>query len=391
MRCVACGKEYSSKKSRQICRCGEPLEVEHIPGKIASGGTVWKRFRDFFPQEMKETDLRDLHTLSEGETPTIKVDELSEIYDVDLYLKNETVNPTWSFKDRGTVTSLIHASRLGAKTIGTVSTGNMASSVAAYGNRLGSKTVVLVPEDISDRKLEQIAAYDPLILKVAGDYGDLFYESLELSADDPEIYFSNSNSPYRIEGYKTLAFEIIEESSPDFVIIPTSSGGLFRGVMKGLIELKKSGILDKIPTPVSVQAAGCSPIVRAYQGGKKKIERWSEPGTEAGAIANPLPPGGNEVLRKLDEHDGLCTKVSDEEIMDAQNKIASEGIFCQPASAVGVAALKDLRENGSIEKGSEVITIITGSGLKNLRGKFDRQRVKHIDISELKEWYEEES
>ncbi|MEF8873693.1 MAG: threonine synthase [Candidatus Thermoplasmatota archaeon] len=385
LRCVSCGKTYTPKTGRQICGCGEPLELEYFSGKIKSGKTSWAKYRDFLPFDPS----REL-SLSEGGTPMIKANRLSKKYDVDLHLKNETVNPTWSFKDRGTVLSLQRARKLGVGRVGTVSTGNMGASVAAYGKRAGLDPMIMVTEDISDGKLNQIAVYGATIVEVSGDYGELFYESLDLSREDDQVYFSNSNSPYRIEGYKTIAFESVERLMPEYVMIPTSSGGLFRGMMKGFIEMDRCGIIDDIPVLISVQAEGCSPIYRAFRDERGSIKRWKEPKTVASAIANPYPPGGNEVLRKLDEYRGICTVVSDDEINSAQRKIVTEGIFCQPASTVGVAAVKKLRQNDAIEKGSKVVSIITGSGLKHISKNFIQPKVYSCEMSELEKWFERE-
>ncbi len=364
--CEACGKEYDLDKNIHVCSCGEPLRMEYFDGEIGEEDDIWARYGSFLPLEVD-----DLSNLGEGNTPLSKAPSLSKKLDIDLRLKNETMNPTWSFKDRGTILSLERAKELGKKKLGTVSTGNMAASVSAYGVRSGLKIFVLVPSDISDKKISQIENYGPIVIKVDGDYGDLYYESFELA--DRDTYFTNSNSPFRIEGYKTIAFEIYEENVPHYVIIPTSSGGLFRGVMKGFKELEKSGHIDEIPVPISVQAEGCSPIYEAHESDEREIERWSEPDTIADAISNPFPPGGNDVLEKLDRYDGMCEKVSNQEMVEAQKQIAREGIFCQLASAVGVAALKKLIERGKIEKGAEVVSIITGSGLKgSLSGQNDR-------------------
>jgi len=380
LECEACGEQYDSEQNIQLCRCGEPLRLEYFHGDIKEGKRdVWSRYSEFFPFEIDEK-----LSLGEGNTPILKAPTLSKKLDINLYLKNETVNPTWSFKDRGTILSLLRAVDLGIKDIGTVSTGNMAASVSAYGARNDMKTFVLVPSDISDKKIDQISTYGPEIIKVAGDYGDLYYESVE--AGKNKIYFTNSNSPFRVEGYKTIAFEIYEQKMPNYVIIPTSSGGLFRGLTKGFTELKRSGIIDEMPTFVSVQAKGCSPICKAHQSNEKEIERWSKPNTIASAISNPLPPGGNAVLRKLEEHGGICESVSDGDLVSAQNEIAREGIFCQPSSAVGVAALKNLSKEDRIEKGTDVVSIITGSGLKT-EVIFDREQTTYeCDLEDLKNY-----
>lgn len=351
--------------------CNEPLELELLKGEIREGKTVWERYRDFYPFE-----LGIEYSLGEGETPLTKVQKLSEELEVELYIKNETLNPTWSFKDRGTFVGIHRALKLGFKRIGTVSTGNMAASVASYGQRFGLETYILVSSSIPEEKLLPIAVYGPKLIKVFGDYGELYFRSLEIGRRNG-IYFINSDDPFRIEGYKTISFEIAESFVPDYVLIPTSSGGLFRGILKGFLELKESRIIRKIPTLICVQARGCSPIYRAFIEGKDKIVRFKNPNTIAHAIENPYPPSGNDVLRKLRKYRGLCIAVSDEEILNAQRELAKEGIFVQPASAVGIAALKKLRGEEDISKGERVVSIITGSGLKFL-GALGRK----LDIQE---------
>lgn len=384
LRCVSCGDEFSSEIGRHLCECGEPLELGTFKGKIRSGKTIWHKYRDLLPGVWKRK-----FSLLEGDTPLIKAETLSKRFDFDIFLKNETVNPTWSFKDRGTVMSIGKASEHGIDKIGTVSTGNMGVSLAAYGGRANLDTYVLVEENISNEKLSQIDVYSPNILRVSGDYGRLFYESLKVSRAEPSIYFSNSNSPYRVEGYKTIAFEISDEIVPDYIMIPTSSGGLFRGVMKGFKELEISGLIENIPTPVVIQAEGCSPIFRAFNSGEKKIKRWEKPDTIAAAIANPYPPGGNEVLRKLKEFGGSCFAVSDKEILRAQKKIASEGIHCQHASSVGVAALEKLEEYDAIEESSTVMTIITGSGFK-YKDKTVLEDIHEVDMEKLERFFKKD-
>lgn len=374
LNCEACGKQYDIEVESQLCECGEPLILEYFSGDIKEDDEGWNRYDDLLPLKI-DNEL----SLGEGLTPLSRAKKLSKELGVNLLLKNETMNPTWSFKDRGTVFSVQRAIDLDKTKIGTVSTGNMAASVSAYGARNEAEALVLVPSTISDKKIFQIQSYGPTIVKVKGDYGDLYYDSFELDLD---IYFTNSNSPYRIEGYKTIAFEIYEKIEPDYLVVPTSSGGLFRGITKGLVELKISGYIQELPTLVSVQAEGCSPIYEAYKNDGNEIKHWSEPETVASAIANPLPPGGNDVLRKLERFEGICERVSDDEILEAQEEIAQEGIYPQPSSAVGVAALKNLREKGTIEKGADVVSIITGSGLKS-RSKTLTKNTIQCDLGEL--------
>ncbi|WP_457752365.1 threonine synthase [Thermococcus sp.] len=354
LRCPICGKTYDEPVQR--CECGEPVEFEPFNGGPYIGKTVWERFWDFWPVE-PALEL----SLGEGDTPLVR-SKLGDEFGIRLYLKNETVNPTWSFKDRGTFLALSHALRAGYKAVGTVSTGNMAASVSAYASRFGLKARILVSESASDEKLKAVSVYGGEVIRIRGDYGKLYFESLKLG-ERLGVYFINSDNPFRIEGYKGIAFEIAEEVSPDYVLIPTSSGGLFRGIAKGFIELKGSGLIDKIPKLVAVQAQGCSPICRAFREGKERIERFEKPETIAKAIANPYPPSGNAVLKLMRDFGWSCVSVSDKEILEAQRKLAGEGIFVQPASATSVAALRKLE----FPEGVKVVSILTGSGLKTLK------------------------
>ncbi|NJE07881.1 threonine synthase [Thermococcus sp. M39] len=378
LRCTACGREYSLRKPYQRCECGEPLELELFEGFAGIGKSVWERFVQFFPFEL-DLDL----SLGEGDTPLIRARKLSKKLGIQLYLKNETVNPTWSFKDRGTFLGTHRALQLDFDKVGTVSTGNMATSVAAYASRAGLKAYILVSSNIAEEKLKQIAVYGAEVIKVRGDYGKLYYESLKLG-QKLGIYFINSDDPFRIEGYKSISFEIVEEMMPDYVVVPTSSGGLIRGIIKGFLELKKSELIDRLPTFVCVQAEGCSPIYKAFIEGKEKIERFENPHTIAHAIENPYPPSGNAVLMLLRKLNGICVAVSDEEILKAQRMLAQEGIFVQPASATGIAAVKKLREEGRIKEDEKIVSVLTGAGLKTLHqlGGFE---VKEFEMEKLEE------
>ena len=259
----------------------------------------------------------------------------------------------------------------------------MAATLAAYASRAGLKAYILVSSNIAEEKLKQIAVYGAEVIKVRGDYGKLYYESLKLG-QKLGIYFINSDDPFRIEGYKSISFEIVEEIMPDYVIVPTSSGGLIRGIIKGFLELKKSELIDRLPTFVCVQAEGCSPIYKAFINGKEKIGRFENPHTIAHAIENPYPPSGNAVLRLLKKLNGISIAVSDEEILNAQRMLAQEGIFVQPASATGIAAVKKLREEGRIKEDEKIVSILTGAGLKTLH-QLEGFEVRECKMEKLKD------
>jgi len=368
--CTKCKKSFPIEQVYPRCDiCNEPLEVEKVTkGKINEGNilkqTMLERYADFFPFDKADKDI----SLSEGVTPLVGSPKLaSELNIKNILFKNESQNPTWSFKDRGTVVGVQHAISLGYKCIGTVSTGNMAVSVAAYGAKAGLTTFILVRADLPPEKINPIAIYHPILIKVDGDYGKLYFHSLEIGRQN-DIYFINSDVPFRVEGCKTIAFEICEQMNfevPDYVVVPTSSGGNIRGILKGFEEFKLSGLISKVPKMICAQARGCSPIYNAYIKNEATISRVETPHTIAQAIANPYPPSGNEVLRKIKDNGGIIVAVTDEEILQAQKRLAKEGIFGQPASAVPLAAVKKLKKENILNENDTVVCIVTGSGLKS--------------------------
>lgn len=367
--CTNCNESYEKEIRNFRCdHCNEPLEVEEVKdGKINVGNimtqTNLERYQDFYPY----LTIDDRLNLNEGFTPLVPSYDMAKEYGIKgIYFKNETQNPTWSFKDRGTVTGVLRALNLGYKKIGTVSTGNMATSVAAYGSKAGLKTYVLVKKGIADEKIKPIAIYGPKLIEVDGDYSKLYDESLVIGNEN-DIYFINSDVPYRVEGYKTMAFEICEQLSfevPDYVIVPTSAGGDVRGIEKGFREFFNAGLIDKMPKMVVVQAAGCSPIYNAFKDGKLEIDRVTNHNTIAHAIENPFPPSGNQVLRMLKRNGGLAIAATDEEIIDAQRKLATLGLFVQPGSATSLAAVDKLYKDNLIKESDNIVCILTGAGLK---------------------------
>ncbi len=364
--CTGCDAVLPLTDAAYRCRrCGEPLEVtgyQH-PGIHAGtwcGQTLLERYEEFLPRFGNYREL----SLGEGFTPLLNAPSLAaEVGVRRLFIKNETTNPTWSFKDRGTLLAMAEALSRGCRAVGVVSTGNMAASVAAYGARAGIPVLILVSANTLNDKLPPIAVYGCTVVKVRGSYSDLYYHSLGLDG----IRFLNSDVPARVEGSKTIAYEICEQcgfAAPDWVVVPTSSGGNLRGIAKGFDDMRAAGLISKTPRIVCAQAQGCAPICEAWERNEKRITLVSAPHTIAHAIANPSPPSGNAVLQKLRDSAGVCVSVSDAALLEAQLRMASTGVFGQPAAAVPLAAARVLAQDGALHFDDTVVCIATGGGLK---------------------------
>ncbi len=386
--CTSCNHTTNLAECYPRCPiCNEPLNVSLIESGSINYEATWSdpfyiRYRDFYPYLDNTIKI----SLGEGLTPLMPLENVAKELNLSsVYVKNETLNPTWSFKDRGSVIGVMHAIKNGYSKIGTVSTGNMAASIAAYGAKAGLKTYIFVKGDMLPEKVNPIAIYGPKVLQVKGEYSVLYEQSLQIG-QEKHIAFINSDVPMRIEGSKSIAYEICEQTGfnvPDFVIIPTSAGGNFRGIVKGFVEFYKAGIIKKIPRPVCVQSAGCAPIAKAFLNNEDTISHFGNTSTIAPAIGNPNPPSGNEVLRLLKRYLGLAVTVTNCEIIKAQKQLASYGVFSQPAGAVPLAALYKLTDE-LIPHDSSVALVTTGGGLKDssVLGKH-KLDAEVINISEL--------
>ncbi len=369
--CLFCERTFPADVFDSFCPvCGEPLfcslpvgQRRFYPNEIHP----LRQSRNFLPLTNPNLAL-DPGT---GQTPLVSLDRLRKTYGLPpLYAKLESREPTGSFKDRGTAIAVQKALSLGISKIGTVSTGNMASSTAAYGTRFGMETYLLVKEDTSEEKILPAAVFSSLVFKVAGDYGKLFEKSSEIGKK-LGIYFMNSVDPFRIEGYKTAGFEIyfqLGRKAPDVVCVPVSSGGHIIGLIRAFEDLYSEGLIDHFPVFVGIQASGCSPVSRAFSLQKDKVSRTDFPGTLAHSISNPAPPAGNAVLKLLRRHKGFMLDVPDKDILHAQRELAClEGVFCLPSSAVTLAGLLAFRKKVNLEPGATCVFVITGTGLKGIR------------------------
>ncbi len=379
MSCVSCGEERSVDDMYFRCKkCNEPLEVNYDLSKLGSvldidsfkkrTWDVW-RYHELLPIN----DKLNMISLMEGGTPLIKSTSLAEELGIkELYLKDETRNPTWSYKDRGTAVGVSKAIEVHAEAVAAASTGNMGSSLSAYSAKAGIKCVILITAATPIEKVVQILIHGANTIAVDQPYPGLYRMLFEMS-EKYRVYLVHSDSPMRVEGQKTAAFEICEQLgwiTPDKVIIPTSSGGNISAYWKGFRELSTIKLIDRVPNMVSIQAAGCAPIVKAFKEGKESPELWPSPETVAHSISNPNPvvASGRRCLNLLRESSGIAEDVSDSEILSAQKLLATtEGLFAEPAAAASIAGLKKLINNGYINDDERVVCVITGAGLKDVK------------------------
>lgn len=383
MQCWACGKENEFRPNEIFCpECGKPqLFSTPPPERLTikhSAQNPLEKFASFLPLKNVRPEL----SLGEGQTPLLPLKSIER--SGRLLAKLESSNPTLSFKDRGSAVVVQKILELGWKAVGTVSTGNMASSTAAYAARAGLSCLLLVKKGTSRSALVSSAIFNPLIVEVDGDYGQLFRESYQLG-QELGIYFANSVDPLRIEGYKLTAFEICLQlgKAPDFVYLPVSAGGHFLGLFKGFKEMVLAGHTEKIPRLVGVQAAGCAPIATAFKKGQASVTKIKPAQTIAHSISNPDPPAGSLVLETVRKNRGFLTTVSDDQMLQAQKKLAvKEGIFVQPESAATLAAYDQLRQRF---RGTSVL-ILTGQGLKAThQPEIDDRQYLSLTLPDLKE------
>jgi threonine synthase len=334
--------------------------------KEAGPLSVW-RYKELLP-----VSSRNAMTLGEGGTGLPKSVRLADSLGLDeVYFKNEGQNPTGSFKDRGMTVAVTRAVELGARTVLCASTGNTSASMAAYAARAGLRAVVLVPRGkIAQGKLLQAIVHGARIEQVSGNF-DRALEKARAITRKGELYLVNSLNPYRIEGQKTLAFEIWEQLHrrvPDAVIVPVGNAGNISAIWKGFWELKKLRLTNHTPKMIGIQAAGAAPLAAAYARGENKVTRWTHPETSASAIRIGAPASWKKALTAVKDSRGAILTVSDTEIHRAQRLLANhEGLFAEPASAASVAGLAKASRIQLIRPRDRIVCIITGHGLKDQR------------------------
>ena len=373
LRCRECGSEYDIEPTNACELCFGPLEVSYDYDSIAKSisretiergpATMW-RYHDFLP--VSPGSAVDIGT---GFTPLLKAENLGRRLGLnELYVKNDAMNPTNSFKDRPVTVTTSKALEFEFEVLACPSTGNLMGSVAAHGARAGMKTMVFFPADLERGKIIQAAAYGPTLVAVDGNYDQVNRLCSEL-ADNNRWAFVNINMrPFYAEGSKTLGHEVAEQlgwKAPDHCIVPGASGELHTKIWKGLEEMGQVGLIDPPTTRMHLaQAKGCSPIVQAFEQGLERVAPV-RPNTIAKSLAIGNPAAGHYTLQVLAQTGGIADAVPEESIAEGVKLLAeTEGIFTEPAGGVVISSLKRLAERGAIGPHEVTVAFITGNGLK---------------------------
>src|SRR5688500_15927243 len=384
LKCKECSTTYPLE-ARYVCdRCFGPLEVaypepssspDELRRRIQAGPhTIW-RYADFLPLTGPARSA-----LPTGWTPLVRADRLADKLGLrELWIKNETANPTHSFKDRVVSVALARAVELGFETVACASTGNLANAVSAHAAAAGLPSYVFIPSDLEQEKILATGAYGTNIVAIRGNYDAVNRLCTEIAGERPSWAFVNVNvRPYYAEGSKTLAYETAEQLGweiPDRVVAPIASGSLFTKVARGFQDFVEAGLVSgELPAMHGAQAEGCSPVAQAFAAGTD-VCRPVKPDTIAKSLAIGDPADGPYAVDLARRTGGGVEAVSDDEIRAGIRLLAqTAGIFTETAGGVTTAVLAKLAERGAIGRGERVVAYITGDGLKTLdcvRGTFE--------------------
>jgi threonine synthase len=374
LECSRCGERRDGRSLAGTCGCGKPLLARYrldearraLPRAALAGRepTLW-RYRELLPDPGPHRV-----SLGEGFTPLLPAPRLGAKAGVPgLLVKDESLNPTGSFKARGMATAVSMAKALGARALALPSAGNAGSAAAAYGARAGLPVDLFLPEDTPEPFLREAAALGAAVHPVAGSISACAAELRRRNADGRWFDLSTLKEPYRLEGKKTMGYELAEQLGwdlPDVVVYPTGGGTGLVGMWKAFAELRALGWTEaRPPRMVSVQAAGCAPIVRAFERGAEEAEPWAEPRTEAAGLRVPAALGDFLILRAIRESGGTALAVSDEEMRDGIRAVGrAVGIATCPEGGATFAALRRLRAAGKVGRDERVVLFLTGTGLK---------------------------
>lgn len=375
LECAKCARKYESEQINQLCECGGPLLVKYDLDAIKQNlkkedlvhrePSLW-RYWELLPVK----DKKNMVSLGEGMTPVIKMQAAGPKIGLnDLYLKDEGIIPSGTFKSRGATVGVSRAKELGIRTLAMPTNGNAGAAWSTYGARAGINSVIVMPKDAPEITRNECAITGAKFYLVDGlisDAGKIVGRAVKKYG---WFDVSTLKEPYRIEGKKTMGLEIAEQFNwevPDVILYPTGGGVGIIGIYKALKELQAIGwIGEKMPRLVAVQASGCAPIVKAWQEGKTESEFWNNAKTCAFGITVPKALGDFLVLDAIYKTNGCAIAVEDEETLKAQAELAAqEGAFVCPEGAALYAAAKQLKEQGWLDANERVVLLNTGTGLK---------------------------
>lgn len=375
LECRECKKRYGTE-FRYVCdECFGPLDVRYEglprlgPETFEAREQTYWRYRELLPVE----DASNIISIGAGMTPLIKADALAERLGLrNVYIKNDSVNPTFSFKDRPAGVAVSKAKEFGMARVGCASTGNLASATAAHAARGGMPCHIFAPSNIEMAKIVQALSYGADYISVDGTYDDANRIAAQ-AGDRLGIGVVNINMrSYYVEGSKTLAYEVAEQlgwRAPDNLVVPVGSGAMLNAICKGFEELESASLVRggsiQDMRVHAAQPTGCAPVVDAFANNRDAVTPVESPDTIAKSLAIGDPGDGRYVLKRLRQYDGTAVETSDSEIIDAILLLAkTEGIFTEPAGGVAVATLQKMAEQKMIDPGDSVVCYVTGNGLK---------------------------
>jgi len=394
LQCRECKKEYDST-FKYICdECFGPLDVHYHFPTITKDSftnreqTYWRYF-----ELLPIVDKSNIVSINAGMTPLVKAEKLGkEIGLNNLYVKNDSVNPTFSFKDRPAGVAISKAKEFGLSSVGCASTGNLASATAAHAAKADFPCYIFAPSDIEHAKIAQALSYGANYIAVDGTYDDANRIAAQIG-DSKGVGVVNINMrSYYVEGSKTLAYEVAEQLDwkvPDQLIVPTGSGAMLNAICKGFEELETVSLLDNVSKlhMNCAQPHGCAPIVNAFKDKSDDVIPVENPDTVAKSLAIGDPGDGRYVLKRLKQYNGIAQESNNKETLDAILLLAkTEGIFTEPAGGVSVAVLKKMVEDGQIDKDETTVCYVTGNGLKATESIMDvlsRPQVMQPDVAKI--------
>lgn len=393
--CRACGELFPLENLYNCPKCGGILEVKYDETRAFAGSPVlhpdlsqsgmWK-YKALLPVQKPE----NIVTLGEGDTPLLRADRAGANWNsrLNLYVKAEMLNPSGSFKDRPTSVAVSVAKEKGYQKIVVASSGNASAAAAAYAARAGMECVVFVPRSTDPNKVTQAQSYGANVYCVEGNYSRSFDMAVACAAT---YGWANVTStfinPYTVEGDKVPAYELYHQLPghvPDAVLIPIGSGPLLVGMYKGFIELKKMGLIKKLPKMIGVQPDQCKPITEAYENGLDRVCGWQhEINTIAGGISDPLigyEKDGELTLKTVRQSGGSMISLNENEILEANQLVEKKiGLYCEPTGAVSLGAIKKMETMGMLKPGETVVAFLTGHGFKfSKRGSVPLEAISSI-------------